>query len=79
MCPKYKKEKMNMKNLIKRIYKKTDASVYLGITESQLDNFTDLGWVKFWNLENGETTYLEDELDKFEHFYLQPLAKVVKV
>lgn len=57
----------------------TDAARYLSISVSQLESFTDLGWVKYWSLENGELSYQKDELEKFDYFYLQPLSKVVKV
>lgn len=56
-----------------------DAARYLNISVSQLESFTDLGWVKFCLLENGELSYQKDELDKFDYFYLKPLSQVVKV
>ncbi len=58
-------------------YNRQEAASYLGIPTEQLEIFTDLGWIKFWGLEDGETIYLEWHLDQFGTHYLIPLTKAI--
>ena len=65
-----------MNNENKKINAK-QAADYVILTESGLEELTGLGLVDYWELENGEATYLESDLDNFATFYLTPILKAI--
>lgn len=65
-----------MNNENKKIDAK-QAADYVNLTESGLEDLTGLGFVRYWEIENGKATYLKTDLDDFATFHLTPILKAI--